>query len=277
MSENYFLIDKSNRSSYLENFSFKGENEVSATDENFYISSGENKLKIDRNAFRLHLEKMKSVVDVQIFKLSEADNQILQSIIEVTRLISRNDSLYPIIIKDIQDIFNDVETIIPGSVGAFFIGCNKESEFSGPLGCDPRCANSLPPPGNFESYSKCKDSVYMFSGGEIRILIDQLSSHCYLYIDTDNYSKLNDDHIKFLTRKGINEVTLVIGSKTYDHVSNRIALANVISYMDQNYVKKTESTEESSSNTNYSAYFLIFLLLIIILIIIFVVIFFRTK
>ena len=68
----------------------------------------------------------------------------------VTLLYDTNS--YNILVDMVNKHFKDLETIIPGTIGAYCIGCERGSE------CSPICAGSMPMDNNGEN---CKDTVIL--------------------------------------------------------------------------------------------------------------------
>jgi hypothetical protein len=95
--------------------------------------------------------------------------------------------------KMIDDQFDNLETVIPGTIGAHFVGCNIDTSFSDTNpGCSAICAGSMPRKDKF--WQSCNNSVIMAKNNNYGFDFDHLSvgrdkSHAHIFI---NYDTLED-------------------------------------------------------------------------------------
>lgn len=266
--------------SFSQNFDSKGKDKVEYVDQDdqdMVITSKEKKIRFSKNALREHLKEMKIRSDIYLMEMSPSVAEVFKGIMNSIKSITVNDEAYHQIINLVDEYFKDVKAE-PGTIGAFFHGCMGRDNFSGPLGCNPKCTGSLPPPGNFEGYTTCGDPVFTFVRGNFYDLNDRTSNHAYIYVNTENFEGFNVDHVIFLQGKGILEATLIFGKKGYyDDITDRMTINNIIRYsqkMSNMAPKNLESgkQEVGSTEPTQQSYFWIAVIIIVILLIIAIII-----
>lgn len=238
------------------------------------VSNEDSTLKLDEVILEKYLHELRKVVDVQLFRLDQSHANMVGAVIAAVGLVSRQDKLFEQIVHIIERVFKDVKTVKPGTVGAFFVGCSRNEIFSGPLGCDPRCAGNLPPPGNFKDYMTCTDSVIMMVDNNFRKFHETHTDHSYIYIDSEQHKGFNTTHAKKLESLGIKFVTLIFGRDgVYEHTSEKMPVKKIVGYTydpvpDQ--VSKNELGQESNNNA-YIWWWILAIVVVIIIILLIVI------
>ena len=142
INSNLFLsenISSEKRTRYI----IKGKNDgVEIDDDKITVNKGDKPFYIQRNSLRATLNGLKEYAIVPVSSLSSENTEDLRNVVEAMQLLHGDTEAYNAVLEDINNIFADITTIIPGTVGAFFIGCFKDEKFQGNLGCSPKCAAS---------------------------------------------------------------------------------------------------------------------------------------
>lgn len=208
--------------------------------ENHYIvRTDEKSYELDRKELINTLNKLHKHAHQFVGKLDKESHELLMSTIEATRILYNSKALKDLILKDIRQIYHDIKNPVPGTVGAFFIGCFNDDQFKGPIGCNPRCAASLF--GCHNEQIECADTILIFSHGQFTSLNDKKTSHCIIYIEDANFETFSNHHIYKLRQAGHEEVTIVYSDSdgSYKHVSDRMKLGDVHHVHDDSNVSWT--------------------------------------
>lgn len=197
----------------VNNYYEKGAYSSSTDSHNLISSQGGNKISVDFNRIRVMLESLVPYCDTQVTDLSGEAKSNLDYILKISKAISKT-PLYSKLYDNIKKIFKShCSTPIPGSVGAFFIGCAVSScGFKGPNECDPRCAGSLTPPSGSKNCKKCQQVCVLYDEhGHIRPLnnVNAKDSDGTGYIvvlgkDFDGFSKRD---ISTFERRGLKKAS----------------------------------------------------------------------
>jgi len=217
--------------------------------ENHYIiRTDEKSYELDRKDMINTLNKLHKHSHQLVAQLDKECRDLLTSTIEATRILYNSKALKNLVLDDIKSIYHDIKNPVPGTVGAFFIGCFNDDNFKGPIGCNPRCAASLF--GCHNEQIECADTVLIFSQGQFTKLNDKKSLHCIIYIEDHQFTDFANHHIHRLKQAGHQQMTLVYSHAdgSYKHVTDRIDIGTI-----------TTSDDETST---------VWMILIIILVII---------
>lgn len=235
---------------------------------NIYIitTSDNRKIEFDRNSFLDTLKDLKKYSNTPI-KLLEGDQKdSFTLVMDAIGMLYKISKLYELIHNDIENVFGDIKVIIPGTVAAYFIGCSSNDNFSGPMGCNPKCAASLAPGGKDPNDYKCDALVLLYESDKTFSALNQkIAQHAYIHIGDPNFKGFTSDNIKQLTDANISSATLIYGKVdgTYGEQVNRMPVSELplISEVQQ-------QTTNSSNDSGAWALFIIIAIIIIILLII---------
>lgn len=262
ISSELFMLDPSIKDTNKD-FVTKGNEEhvINTTDDVFTISGDKGSFQLHRDALKETLAELRPLADTPIRKLTSDQAESFKNVVEALKLLYESQALYDIILKEVREVFDDVKQVKPGTVAAFFVGCFNDDKFTGPVGCSPKCASSLPPAEGTPGYSSCSDLVLIYADGAFSSLNEKKSLHAYIYIDDTNFKTFKRDNIQQLKDSGIENVTLVFGNDdgTYKEITDPIK----IDKLPMN--KDTSSNSTSTSSTIGIVVIVIVILLIIAL------------
>lgn len=181
----------------------------------FIVSSPQGAFRLQRQTLKSTLQELRDYAPTQVRALTGTAEASFHSVVEALRMLYGSPALYDIVLTDVEETFRGIDDTIPGSVGAFFRGCfpaPTENAGDVPLGCNPTCASSLPPPDGTPGYSSCEDLVLVYKNNEFQALNEKRSSHCYIYVTADSFTNFRAEDIKKLQDNQIQEATLIIGN-----------------------------------------------------------------
>jgi hypothetical protein len=161
-----------------------------------------NTYTFDRKNLQDMLSELRSVASTKITALQPAMKDKLQHINEVAKMVYRNNQLHNILVSDVKQAFSGIGSNEPGSVAAYFLNCFTDAQYAGGMGCNAMCALSLKP------YEYCDEGVYYLSNGRLEVINGKLTSHVYVYTDTDPYWLA--DTVSQLQAQGVEKVTLTV-------------------------------------------------------------------
>lgn len=223
---------------------------ISDNEDIYLIHTENHSYELHRDRLIDALKELHKSSHMKIDQLNEKQAELLASTVETTQILYNTKALKDLVLKDIQRIYSHIKNPLPGTVGAFFIGCFNNDNFNGPLGCNPRCAASLLKCDgvNFE----CGDTILIFSKHEFTCINKKSTSHAYIYIEDEKFTKFSNHELNQLNQTGVKSVTMIYGNAdgTYREITNEIILDHV-------------NGDESSSSV-----WLILLIFIIILLLI---------
>jgi hypothetical protein len=238
---------------------------VGGEEDVFIINNQGGSFQLHRKTLRDILTQLKSQSSVSVRQLSPDHSESFRSIVEALRLLYGSQALYDLVLSDIRDVFSDVTDIKPGTVSAFFIGCFNDDKFTGPMGCSPKCAASLPPSEGTPGYANCDDLVLIYTDRLFSSLNVKRSPHAYIYIEDPNFVGFTQDNISQLSEAGIENASLVFGNHdgSYREITSALSLNELPLQSNDN----TKATQEEQSN-NAGVVFAVIILLIIVLLLI---------
>src|SRR4029077_19481374 len=154
------------------NFVYKGGKSGSRSPKSSFTVSGSPKSsdtevhKFNVTEIRARLAEIRKYADVQVRDLPESVGTDLKNFSELATLVSET-GFYTQLIAIIEDIFGDIKTVAPSTVGAFFRGCFLPNDFPGAAGCSATCAGMMPPPSDVKGWAVCSDNVIDFDGDKL--------------------------------------------------------------------------------------------------------------
>jgi len=197
---------------------------ISETEDIYIIHTKDHSYELHRTRLIDTLKELHKYAHIQITQLDEKQSKLLASTIETTRLLYNTKALKDLVLKDIQHIYSHIKNPVPGTVASFFIGCFNLDEFTGPLGCNPRCAASLL---KCEGVSfECGDTILIFSNHDFTSVNKKMTTHAYIYIEDENFKEFSKHEYNRLNDAGIKSVTLIYGNAdgSYREITNEIFL-----------------------------------------------------
>lgn len=126
-----------NSSLTAETLTFKGSHSTDGGNTNVY--------RVSTAGLRKDLEKMYEVRAMKVEDLCRDKRKIFDKIAQLMTLTSTS-SEYGTLVDIIREVFHDVTSVVPGTVGAHFMGCFIPDNFGGPSGCSAVCAGAVQPP-----------------------------------------------------------------------------------------------------------------------------------
>ena len=241
--------------------------------DNIYIitlSSGNKKVEFNRGSFLVTLKDLKKYSNTPIKLLEDDQKESFTSVMDAVEMLYKIGKLYELIHSDIQSIFDDIKIVIPGTVAAYFIGCSSNDNFSGPMGCNPKCAASLAPGGKNPSDYICDDWVLMYeSDGTFSALNQKISQHTYIHIGDFNFKGFTSDNIKQLTDANISSITLIYGKAdgTYGEPTNSMSVSKLP------LISEIQPQSQTSDSNNDSGAWILFIIIAIIIIILLIILY----
>jgi hypothetical protein len=179
-------------------------------------------------------------------------------------------NIYETLKKMIDSKFEDIETLTPGSIGAFFRGSSLKNNMEFPE-CGVLSAGSIPKED--DNWTQCKNSVILAvrnsHGYDFTLLrMGEDPSHSYVHVKHDSYEDFegfNSDEKKKLKKYGIEYVYL---HGYEDDPTKQKDLVGSAMGVDEIKGRKCNSCENSKDNTKEGSWLGIILLIVFIIIII---------
>jgi hypothetical protein len=230
---------------------------ISDTDDIHLIKTNTGSYELHRNRLISTLKELHHYSHVFVSKLKEEQSELLSSTIEATRILYNSRVLKDMVLNDIREIYKDIKNPIPGTVGAFFVGCFNDDNFNGPIGCNPRCAASL---FNCDNDGlECSDTILIFENNTFTSLNNKNTQHAYIYIESYNFVSFTMNQIHKLQEANITTVTLIYSDidGSYKEVTGRIDIDTLITVCNQN--------TSTSSSTSIIAIILLIIIALIFL------------
>lgn len=235
--------------------------------------------KLNRRALNDQFREIKEYAGYLTEDLNKSASETFRHIVKTITPIRDSQVYYDLIMNDVREIFNDVKELKPGTVASFFIGCYNNDNFPGPLGCNPKCANSLRPGSDYPVFSECSDLVLIYnSDGYFSSFNDATSEYVYIYIGDPNFKGFSDHNIKQLKSAGIKKGSIIYGNEdgTYKQITPATDVDNLPKLNDPQNTNLTSKgtskgteTKESTTTTS-STYAMVWLLLVVLAIILLV-------
>jgi hypothetical protein len=239
-----------------------------SSDDSIIIDGDAESFKLNRTALKQNLIDLKPFAHLPGSRLPQQQSANFKVILEVMRTLYGTPAMYDVVLADVHSIYGDLQDVKPGTVGAFFSGCFQNDNFSGPLGCSPKCAASLPPTEGTPGYANCDDLVLIYDDGAFSSLNDKRSEHAFVYIGDTKFSGFTVNDIRQLRDAGIINVSLIFGDEdgAYKEITAPTVLSQLPTKAGESEIAKTEATQTSSSSSNTGAGIAIAIIVIIIII-----------
>lgn len=192
------------------------------------LACGGNTLNIHREIFKKNLHYLRPAIDVDIDDITEIQKRCLENIIEALVASSECKEMEDLLFGDIEDILGvDKGDIKPGTIGAYFFGCELAKKFSdshsGAMSakCNPLCVSSI----GANLHGTCKDLVLIQTQDGLKAINQKISKHCYIYRADGNQGFVLDyQDYKSLRTLGVRYVTIV--SSEYK-TAHRVPLSSI--------------------------------------------------
>lgn len=250
------------------------DSEVHFSDEETIVirgRQGKGSYQISLKPLRESLHKLKLQSHVQIRHLTPENSELFKVIVEVLELLNSSPVIYQKIIDEIHEIFADVKEIRPGTISAYFMGCTVDnSNFNGPLGCNPTCTTSLSPSTDNPGFMHCDDNVLIYNDNAFSSINDTFSTHAYIYIGDEKFSGFTHDNIIQLRKANIEKATLIYGNSdgSFREVISDISVDQLPKNTSHSPSPSSVVEEiQTSNNDNYPVGGAIVLIIIVIIVI----------
>lgn len=188
-------------------------------------------LKISMVDLRQRLQRLREIHQLNIRTLTGDDKDVFEQITHYVSILYDTE-YYPVIHRMITEVFGDLTSVQPGTVGAYFAGCLLNTSFNDKPGCSVICASSAPPPEGTQSWRFCDHCViWAVYGPDGKFMFTELNSvpdktNCYVFIQYDDlkkFPKFSEAEVKALMDygegdgkiKNINLVSYSQDGKTY--------------------------------------------------------------
>jgi len=102
-------------------------------------------ININLEDIRNRLQRLRLISNDLIKNLSGGNQDDFRALVRYTQLLYDTPA-YKILYDQVKQYFGDLNTIQPGTVGAYFAGCLVKTSFAEMPGCSVICAGSMPPP-----------------------------------------------------------------------------------------------------------------------------------
>lgn len=225
------------------------------------IKHGEEYFKLNRILLNEKLNSLKEFSNYKLNTLPEEKEKIFEEIVSVLKILYKVPSIYEMVLREIKQIFNSETEIEPGTIKSFFIGCFSKDNFEGPLGCNPKCAASLPSPEGSYLNTDCEDQVLIFENNSFSRLNNKNSNSAYIFIAEKGFKEFSKENINELKKAGIEKVQLIFPTK--ESYKNR-----TINLLEEKVNKKEE---------NSNVFLALSLTLSIIVIVVIIILFFMLR
>lgn len=264
-------IDTSNFKNYLGEGNFKKKDKsvkelidieyTGGENENYYVVKDGDGYNFSLKYFRNYLQNLRPYADYLISSLSPERVAELSDIISARKIL-KDTKGYELLLKEIQNIFSDLEIVNPNTVGSYFRGCFIEDNFTGSKVCNPRCSPGFLPKGEEE---ECDSLVIIYQKGKFIVSneISQTNGSAYIYVDSKDFYGFKDSDIKTLEGLKINNVVLVYGS--IDGSNNYKEITGNLKLNQLPMLNKDKNIETNSSQVSGWVIFIIIILIILLL------------
>jgi len=238
-------------------------------------------ISINLTEISKNLEVLKGKSSTFLKNLASEDRQIHDHIVAVrnhlvgTGAISHLDDV-------IREVFKDVQVLMPGTVGAYYVGCSRDTNFSGTPGCAATCAGSFGPEEGTMGWEACKNICFLYDGNGTFHFLNEVSDHTNAFIfiqDTLPFNGFSEEEVNKLRSHGICKVKIV----TYKDGSNYVDKSKDFVSLDTYLIKANTETRATPiqkrevATSNESSGGGLFLLIVLILIFIALIWYFTKK
>lgn len=285
-----------NQNRYSSSDGNSSSNSTNSSDKETVEKGHKNVTKVDLGKFDDLCKKFKEKKDMKIKKLVGQDKEDFDTVVSYVHLLYET-SYYPSLYEKVRKHFDNVSSVKPGTLGAYFAGClvslkdelstngssNGQSSFSGSkAGCSISCAGSIPLPKDEEGWSFCDKAVILAEKGEkgyIFSIVKPANSEeemnpAYLFVDSKSlhefkgFSKEEKDQIRAMGCKKVKIVGYNSGSDdvTYSDLYREPKAIHEIKHRSDHIV-----SSKSNLSNDYSLIGGILILIVILIIILLLV------
>ena len=282
---------------------FKSPNQTTINENILVINNENGSFQIDRIALNETLIELKTQYSVSVNDLSTEYSEMFKNVVETLRLLYGSFDYYNLVLTDIVNMFSDIANVIPGTVGAYFIGCFTVTNFQGNMGCNPICTSSLQPGQGMQGitgwngawisfgmgwsgmsggwsgmsgmvgvsglmYNECPDLVLIYSNNTFNSLNESQSVNCYIYIQDQNFQGFSQENIQQLQNTGVVNCSIIfINANGSYEITSYMTIAQLPLLTDNN--TDTNTTNNTEEYRKYNSKLIILLVLIFLALILF--------
>lgn len=218
------------------------------------------------------ISRLRGYEDTPVRKLTGSIKEDFKNLVKYINYTHQTNT-YGMLKSLIDDQFGDLDSVEPGTVGAYFYGSNMHVNID-PKECGAVTANSIPLTS--DHWNTCKNNIILAEeknhGYDFALLsTGDDKSHAYLYVKHDTYDDFNgfsSDERRALRKYGVEYVYLYgYGSKAGEYkdlVGSAISVNDIKS--------RSKSNHHSNDNESKSGFGWWWILIIIIIIVIIIAI-----
>ena len=189
-----------------------------------FVGKGETegtKIQLGLRPFKDQILLLVPHVNTPIVNLPPAKAEIFNRVKDVLNNIfnSKPTANYKVIFDIIEEVFGQYNgPFIPGTVGAYFLGCFKDDNFGGKQGCSASCAGMLQPSGDTVGWETCEyDVVFYKDGSFVQQHVGINSDYVIIHILDENFVAFEPKNINMLNDSGYVKASLYIFSKDQNY------------------------------------------------------------
>lgn len=267
------------RSTNILSYSNYGYSNFSETDQNldssdFYSKGSKNEdkvlinlsgkgIEVDMDIFRSVIEKLKDHSSTPVSMLDEDTSDKYNTVVTFINIASNDYHIYDRFVKIIREVFSDIKTIKPGTIGSYFLGNLQDFDksygsYNGPSNCHPLKIGAAPNTNG--QTSNCQYPAFIFAHGKFTRQNNVNGSIAVIYVDRPSFQGFTTQNIIDLQSIGINSAYLNYGINSDEAIESTPHPINIQSLPLQN---------SSSNDTGSSKSTIIILIIILLLLILF--------
>jgi hypothetical protein len=195
-------------------------------------------------------------------------DNILKSLENMVNMAKEDSGAYETIINRIRESFDGKKIkIIPNTVNAYLLGCMYDQDFTGPLGCSPKCINGLAPMDGSVDVTPCNDMVIIYDDGHLQIKNSENSGHAWIYVGPQ-FTGFNENDLMILRTHGVKTASMIYGTEDgkYRNIQDPVPVNNLPTV--RAVPSDVPLTPNSMSNGAANWWWIVLIIVIIIVIII---------
>lgn len=229
-----------------------------------------NELNFNIDEVRKVLTRLVPLKDREPRSLTGKDADDFRKIVEYVRVLYGDNESYRVLYNEVQNIFGDLKSAQPGTVGGYFIGCRLSSKFDGKLGCSPTCAGAMKPPSSGDNSIFCDRTVivatYNGSGYNFTVLEESPNKEeLILFINASgSFPGFSDKERKTLENYGAKRIRAVRRNNdgTYEELTQGfVSLQETPARIN---VTDTNTPNTTNKNNLWTSVLVIIILLLIV-------------
>ena len=235
-----------------------------------FTSSGET-IVVSLDQVRHYLQTFKPYGLQPIVNLPTNINNTFETFSKFMKHVQSRPEIYEKIKEQILQVYPyDKTVVIPGTLNAYFIGCQCSNFDNETRGCDPKCIDNLPALIDGQVITNaCNDYVLVYENNEIMSLHEgnNNSTVAWVYVP-NNFTTFSSQAISEMQANGIVTLNLLYAdsSNTYSEIKNNVPLSNFTE--GKNITVVTPSTDNVSNNSILGIVILVICILVIIIVVI---------